>query len=655
MSWAEAKWVVDNLTQKTGQAPNKMRAFTANPLSSTSIGLKFLEPADSYDDAGNLVCAVGGVMIRMSTEGYPASTSDGTLVVNNTELGKYETKTYSVTGLTAGATYYFTAFPYSTTGVYNTSGNIANHTTAVAVEGEVARVTITIDDTSEFSSVGVTCVDETDTSLTASTTLTSSETVTTFAVPAGHNYHMEYGVEYAYTRPEDSASRTAVAGTTTDYAVAYDHFVATINVTYPEGAVLICENDGVKYTASSTTGAYTFTVHSLGEWVLTATTDAETSETIVTVTENKQAIDAEVSFCHVYGIKRSLTSSSSAWARTDESENFTAVAAVGTTAGHSDFDACYPWSEMARETLDTGDVMVKIPKFWYKRYRDDTYEYIQIASKAKDGFDLHPAFYHSEVETDYIHVGAYKTSSGNKSVAGVVPLTSQTRATFRTGATSKGQGWCLIDISAVSAIQMLYLVEYANSNSQAMIGRGYVDDNSAALKTGTCDSVAGLTGRASGTDGVTDVVYRGIEGFWGNVYEWTDGCNYSYSKTVSAVYICNTPINYKDDVSAYYTKLGYAPPVPSSSSTGYIKAEGLDTSMPYVILPQTVGGTETTYETDRYYSPSSTTSATVSWMVLRRGGDWYNGSGAGLFYANLDYGSSDSDTIIGSRLLKIPS
>lgn len=68
MSWAEAKWTVDQILQKVGQAPNNMRAFTAYAKSKTSVGLKFLEPADSYDSTGNLLCSVGGVMIRMGEE-----------------------------------------------------------------------------------------------------------------------------------------------------------------------------------------------------------------------------------------------------------------------------------------------------------------------------------------------------------------------------------------------------------------------------------------------------------------------------------------------------------------------------------------------------------------------------------------------------------
>ena len=157
MSWAEAKWVVDSLLQKTGQAPNNMRAFTAFSVSKTSVGLKFLEPADSYDSAGNLLCSVGGVMVRMSETDYPASPSDGTLVVDNKVLGKYETTEFVVNSLVEGRKYYFSAFPYSTQGVYNLSSNAGNRAVASPADGETANVTITIDDSSSFTSVNVTC------------------------------------------------------------------------------------------------------------------------------------------------------------------------------------------------------------------------------------------------------------------------------------------------------------------------------------------------------------------------------------------------------------------------------------------------------------------------------------------------------------------
>src|SRR5574344_1828690 len=99
MSWAEAKWTVDSILQKIGQSPNNMRAFSAFPLSATSLGLRFLEPEDSYAD-GNLICSIDGVMIRMSTTAYPTNPNEGTLVVDNQNLGAYEVEPFIINNLT---------------------------------------------------------------------------------------------------------------------------------------------------------------------------------------------------------------------------------------------------------------------------------------------------------------------------------------------------------------------------------------------------------------------------------------------------------------------------------------------------------------------------------------------------------------------------
>ena len=643
MSWVEAKWTVDQILQKIGQAPNNMRAFTAFSVNKTSVGLKFLEPEDSYAD-GNLVCSVGGVVVRMSETAYPVNPSDGTLVVDNKEMGKYETEAFVVNGLTEGKTYYFAAFPYSTQGVYNLSTNEANRASAAPADGETVKVTINIDDPSGFNSVTVTCVDETDSTATKSVVLTPTNLTTSFTVPIGDTYHIEYGAEDGYSKPENTASKVSVAGATTEYTATYYYFSATINVTYPAGATVTCVCDGTSYTADSTTGSYQFKVHKVGTWVITATNGTDTSSTNVVITTDGQSESVELAFVKIYGISRDVTNSSPAWARTDDAVGMTATASVGTTAGASDFDDCYPWNGIVRETLSTNDVMVKIPKFWFKRYKEGNIEHIQIADKATTGFTLHPAFKHAGKESDYIHVGAYKTSSNNKSVSGASPQVSQTRATMRTNAKNKGAGWSLMDIAALSAIQMLILVEFADNNVQSKIGRGYCDSNSAALSTGTCNNVVNLTGRPAGTDGKVDVVWRGIEGLWGNVWEWVDGVNWNDGK----YYVCNDPSKYADDTATNYEQLSFTGATNWSAS--YITQEGLDTgNNPHVMLPAAAGsGSESTYFCDACYS-------STGWRVFLHGGHWDDGSQCGLFYDYLYNASSASYTSIGSRLLKVPS
>lgn len=416
---------------------------------------------------------------------------------------------------------------------------------------------------------------------------------------------------------------------------------AALTVTAPAGATVTVSKDGKSKTkVADSSGLAVFKGLSTGTWTVTITNGTDTATDTVNLVAD---YTKEMSFVKIYGIYRDITASSPAWAREDDAAGKSATASVGTVAGASDFDNCYPWSGMARETLSTGDVMVKIPKFWFRRYRDGNIEHIKIADKAADGFTLHPAFNHSGVETDCIYVGAYKTSSNNKSVSGAKPQVSQKRATFRSNAKAKGAGWSLLDVAVLSAIQMLMLVEFATNNMQSAIGRGYCDGNSAAISTGSCNSVANLTGRPAGTDGKVDVVWRGIEGLWGNVWEWVDGVNWNGG----TYYVCNDPSKYADDTATNYTALSFKGATNWSGS--YITEEGLDTGdNEHVMLPAAAGsGSESTYNCDACWS-------NTGWKVFARGGHWDVASKCGLFAAELNRASSYSYTIFGFRLLYIP-
>lgn len=349
----------------------------------------------------------------------------------------------------------------------------------------------------------------------------------------------------------------------------------------------------------------------------------------------------------VYGIARDITAQSPAWVRTDGAMTFSATASVGTVAGQSDFDNIYPWSEMKRVTLDTGDVMVKIPKFYYGRYRNGNIERIQISGRADVGLTLHPAFNHAGVEQECIYVGAYKMGVGDCSKSGVAPVTGYNRAGMRMSARTKGTGWGLIDISTLSAIQMLYLVEFANNNSQQTVGRGYCDGNSAKINTGSCDTVPNLTGRPAGTDGKTDIVYRGIEGLWGNVLEWVDGMNaIADSKNTYVHYwICNDPSKYADDTTTGYTDSSYKGL--TGWNANYITTVGLDANLPHTMLPEGYGASETTNYCDAVW-------ANTNKRVYAYGGLWLDGSKCGLFATYLYHASSNTDRSIGSRLIYIP-
>lgn len=651
MSWAEAKWIHDKVLQATGRSPGNMRMFLATPLSKTSIGLRFLEPTDTYVGE-NLACAVGGVMVRMSETDYPKNVTDGTLVVDNADLGKYEADAFVLSGLVEGRTYYFTAFPYSAHGVYKISTSEENRSTAAPSDGEVVNITVDIDDATGFNGATITCVDETD-SATQSANVTRTVRTVSFVVPIGHNYHIEYGSTEGYSKPDNTASKVAVAGEVTSYTALYSYFTATIDVEYPEGAVVTCSYGSTVYTTPDTTGSYQFKVHEVGTWVVKAVKDEESDIKQVTITSDGQSVNVRLTFVKIYGICRDITSSSPVWARTDAAVGMTATASVETVAGSSDFDAVMPWAGITKETLGGTDVMVKIPKFYFRRYRENNIEYIKITEAATDGFTLHPAFNHAGVEKDYVYVGAYKTSRDGalnySSKRAMTPIVNLTRETARSGAMNKGDGWGITDISTVSAIEMLILVEFATNDVQTAIGPGAVSGNIGALSsTGSCDNIPNLTGKHNSMN--SDVVWRGIEGFWGNARECVDGFNLG---RFGVLLVSNDPSKYAE-MSTNATVDGYDTLSYSFVySSGYISEMGLDTENPHVMFPTAVGGSSSTHYCDTYEGVDA--SNNVKSFVPVRGGHVTSGSAAGLFHWAIGETQNDNSHSTGFRLMYIPT
>ena len=601
MSWAEAKWVVDSLVNKTGQAPGDMRVFTAFAKSSNSIGIRFLEPSDTYV-GGNLVSPVFGVIICMSDTGYPQLPSEGTVVIDNGELGRYETEELVINNLEEGKTYYFTAFPYSATGVFNMSLNAANTTSSFPANGEVATVTIDINDDKLFTGAVITCVNESSPALTQTKVATAGNRVVSFVVPDGDTYHIKYGAVESYSQPERTESKVAAMSVTSHYSAEYRCFFAIIDVVFNEGATVTCSNGGVIFMAEDDSGWWVFEVNTPGTWVVSSELDGEVVSAEVVITEDGQSESVNLTPVEIYGIERDITSSSPDWARTDMAVGKTATASVGTVAGHSDFDTCYPFREIKRVTFTTGDVMVRIPKFYYQRYREGNIEHIRIASRAVAGFKLHPAFYFDEVERDDVYIGAYRTSGDGltlASVSGVKWKTDDTFTDLLENHGSKGDGWSNEMIQLRWAIQMLFLVEFATFDSQSAVGLGISQAGTTSiLTTGTSDTVPNLTGTPT-TDGKSDAVWRGIEGLWGGGISKLTGCLY---KEGSLFFSNSIRIANKSSKTADYTQV-----VQSLPATGYIKELWCDDGeYDYALIPFASGGSETTFLCDNFKLSTST-------------------------------------------------
>lgn len=202
-----------------------------------------------------------------------------------------------------------------------------------------------------------------------------------------------------------------------------------------------------------------------------------------------------------YGV-RWLGTSSTSCTRLGDAKGLVANAYQGSTgtAVVNDFDNIYPWSGMRRCNVNengdilayeddpnfkldgtNGDVMVEIPKFYYKRTKTGTMEEWWICGTKLPGYELHPLFMDDGKEMSKVfhscyNASAYTDETDNKvklrSASGDEPKTRSNMEDFRTYARNKGSIWGMEDLSCISALQMLYLVEYANTNSQTMLGQG---------------------------------------------------------------------------------------------------------------------------------------------------------------------------------------
>lgn len=340
-------------------------------------------------------------------------------------------------------------------------------------------------------------------------------------------------------------------------------------------------------------------------------------------------------------------SSNSAWTRADLAADFPDPnPAVANGTGSSPFDDIMPWSGMQIVEDAEAGTLVSIPKYWYKWTRDGVSMKLQIANEPQDGFFVSPAHANrgdGVGERDVVYVGRYHCSNVDyKSASGVTPKVSTTRADFRTAIHNLGTDIWQYDFALYWTICMLYLVEYADWNSQAKIGYG-CGTNTSVGNEGATDSMQYHTG-TNAADRTTygEVQYRHIEGLWSNVYDFCDGIYFNNTD----VYCIKNPADFSDTVGG--TLVGTR-----ANATNEIASffEPSATGFEYALYPNTVVSNSNfdTYVCD-------TCGFSASGVVLHVGG--YSGNRNrrfGLFYQSGDRNASFSGGGAGSRLQKLPN
>ncbi|MDK2790603.1 MAG: hypothetical protein PWP15_1110 [Methanothermococcus sp.] len=346
-----------------------------------------------------------------------------------------------------------------------------------------------------------------------------------------------------------------------------------------------------------------------------------------------------------------------------------------------DFNTISPWKDMKRVVVDkyTGnkikdfnygdsefagwtatewenssyDIMVEIPKFYYKTVDDGTGLKWSITAQPRAGYIPHPAFTRKTGLINYAYRSAFEgyidANGMLRSIPYVQPTTGRTIAQFRTAAKAGGRSsfFQLQNAYIHHAIVLLFMIEMGDLNSQAILSQGITNLDSGSgnhsqntghtleLGNGTGEVIlAALENGATGATETYPFCYRGIENLWGNVLEFLDGM----FKNADGLYFGEendlaNPANMKEfypreDVTEY--------------RSGYV--DKADKRIPWGIIPSvSFGGSSSTYLTDHMWY-------NVGERVALSGAFWRDGSQAGLLALVLDASPSFSSRAVGARL-----
>lgn len=329
-------------------------------------------------------------------------------------------------------------------------------------------------------------------------------------------------------------------------------------------------------------------------------------------------------------------------------------------------------------TLNT---MVEIPEFWYKCMRDDTTVYL----------NLYPADPHiPEAEhVEKFYISAYEASNvdnvlksiNNGSITPVVNINRTTMQSRARANNSSTTNWNMYTYRAHRILTVLYLVEYACTNSQKafnaeLTAEGYHQgglgdgvttgnikvngvDTWSCVPCGSTDEHGNFTGITPVTVTSTDAegtatqktysvpTYRGIENPFGHVWK---NCidtlvHFNAQTNKNDVYI-NTDLSTfgSTNISDYDYQCS------TTITEGYKKK--LVYNAAFDILPpidEAFGGSTTTYWCDYNWTNNSTTD-----RLTLIGGSAGTGAYAGLLSVNSLDGLGNASAAVGTRLIYIP-
>ncbi|WP_462424437.1 hypothetical protein [Fusobacterium ulcerans] len=293
-----------------------------------------------------------------------------------------------------------------------------------------------------------------------------------------------------------------------------------------------------------------------------------------------------------------------------------------------------------------GNVMNEYPKFYCqvkmtpqgRRYR--IFSYKNPTKKIAMGIKPHPVFKKPDGSyKNFEYLSRYEGSYDGTSVVSLSeksPYASTSQGTFRDRCRNgRNTNWNMLTFEQISMLQCLYIVEFGDLNSQAVLGQGRTSTTSASA-TGTCNALGMRSGRIS-DDANENVCYRGLEDFYGNTWDFIDG----FMITDMGYHYTNDPSKFGNlsAMTLFPKNLNF------KIENGYVdKMEVID-GYEHLLIPYGTTGSATTYYCDHFWSHETGKENTAFF-----GGAWGYGAFCGCFCLGCDFVAFASGANIGGRL-----
>ena len=299
-----------------------------------------------------------------------------------------------------------------------------------------------------------------------------------------------------------------------------------------------------------------------------------------------------------------------------------------------------------------------------------------VSDKPKIGFKVHPAFIVNGQVKEKIYLSAfegsiYDTSSNTyvlndeqvadfsadllSSIAGAKPASgltqNLTRENLRKLSQKRGVGWQQAYAATIAATQLLFLIEYNTFNWQTALGQGATqktDDGTTNMseQTGGSSTLGNKSGQVANLNGINIVSYRGEENFFGNIWKVVDGMNL-IANGVHALFIADHDFAEKVSTGTY-KDAGFT----VAKTNGFVSAFGYSSEFDWLFMTSENVGNGALPVGD-YFGQTYTATDDGGWRVVRLGGRWSDGAGAGGFGWIVYDWSAVRDRYIDGRLVYV--